>query len=209
MLDLIELYKKYHIPLKGVIHVGAYTGSENAIYQRIGVSKILFVEANPEVYKKLVENTKSFSNVYSACWAISNRIGSCKLHVTSMDQSSSILPLKHHKIVYPTITEVRCIDVPSTTLDNLVKTLRLGFTDFNFLNIDIQGAELLAFQGAIDLLSNYIQVINTEVNYEEMYEGCALKKDIDLFLSRFGFECKEVIKSHPTWGDAFYVKKTI
>jgi FkbM family methyltransferase len=203
MLDIVKLFKKYNIPPKGVIHVGAHEGGEVEFYQELNIPKMVFIEANPEVYKRLVENVKDLLDVRTICMAISNETGTCDLHITSMDQSSSILSLKYHKTVYPDIVEAACIEVPCSTLDNLFE----GLLDFNFINIDIQGAELLAFQGAENLLKNYVVAINTEVNYKEMYEGCALKKDIDKFLGRFGFVCKETITPHPTWGDAFYVKE--
>lgn len=207
-IDPIKMYEKYGIQKKGVIHIGAHEGTENKFYQELIIPKVLFVEANPEVYRRLCDNMKEFSNVQSVCCAISDRIGECLLHVTSMDQSSSVLPLKHHKVVFPSIKEVKCITVKCTTLDSLVEELHLNPADFNFINIDIQGAELLAFRGAENLLKNHIQAINTEVNYEEMYESCALKTDIDKFLNQFGFKCVEVYKAHSTWGDAFYVKGT-
>ena len=207
MLDLIDMYKKYKISPKGVIHVGAHEGGEIKVYQSLGITKIIFIEANPEVFEKLKKNIVSSSNIQLVCCAISNEIGRTSLHVTSMDQSSSILPLKHHSVVYPNITETKCIDVRCTTLDSLMIEEGLNPADFNFINIDIQGAELLAFQGATNLLSNNIQAINTEVNFKEMYESCALKDDIDTHLAQHGFICKEVTTPyHSSWGDAFYVK---
>ena len=198
MLDIPKLYKKYNIPVKGVIHIGAHEGGELKAYRQIGVPKVLFIEANPKVYSVLQQNMYCENDVKTICAAISNRTGTCNLHVTSMDQSSSILPLKHHLVVYPDIVETECIKVPCFTLDDLFDTLEDYPHDFNFINIDIQGAELMAFQGAGDFLENHIEAINTEVNYKEMYEGCALKNDIDFFLKQFGFDCKETIMPDPT-----------
>ena len=212
LLDIVKLYEKYDIPKKGVIHIGAHEGQEMDEYQQLGLPKVIFIEANPEVYVRLIEKMKDISNVITVCEAISNEIGVAELHITSNDQSSSILPLKHHSKVYPDIVEVKKQWIPCTTLDELMmqfeKNLNLNSADFNFINIDIQGAELLAFQGAKYLLRNCITAINTEVNYKEMYEGCALKKDIDNFLGQFGFECKETILPHPSWGDALYIKNS-
>jgi FkbM family methyltransferase len=206
MLDLVKMYEKYQIPKKGVIHVGAHEGGEIKFYQKLGIPKVVFVEANPEVYERLKEAVGHLDGVQTVCCAIGDKIGKASLHVTSMDQSSSILPLKYHRVVYPDITEVACIEVECNTLDNLLVDLKLHPCNFNFVNIDIQGAELLAFRGAEYLLRKYIQAINTEVNYKEMYESCALKSDIDNFLGQFGFVCRETVTPHPTWGDALYVK---
>lgn len=207
MLDLIKIFDKYKIPKKGVLHIGAHEGGEVDKYHQMGFGKKLFVEANPKVFSRLENTVKGYPNVFTICCAISNTTGLCSFHVTSMDQSSSILPLKHHKEVYPSIVETEVIQVRCTTMDALLNGLGLSLGDFNFINIDIQGAELLAFQGATNLLEKSIVAINTEVNYKEMYEGCALKNEIDVFLAGFGFKCVETITPHPTWGDAFYVKE--
>ncbi|MEG3845592.1 FkbM family methyltransferase [Microcoleus sp. herbarium19] len=209
LLDLQQLCKKHSVAPRGVIHIGAHEGKEIATYQTMGVQRVLFVEANPAVFERLQANMAGFPNVLAVNCAISNINGTSTLHVTSMDQSSSILPLKEHQKIYPQIKEVERLVVESRTLDALLEELQINPADFNILNIDIQGAELLALQGAANLLK-HIEAINTEVNYEELYEGCALIDDIDDFLELRGFDrVATATPYHPSWGDAFYVKKPV
>lgn len=82
----------------------------------MGCQKVLFIEANPEVYKRLQEHIKGKENVLAANVTISDYNGSINLHVTSFDQSSSILPLKEHKKIYPAIQEVSQREVPCEPL---------------------------------------------------------------------------------------------
>jgi FkbM family methyltransferase len=207
MLDLKTLCERYNIPVKNVIHVGAHEGQEIQLYQQMNVPGVLFIEANPAVFQQLEENLAGIDTMLAIQCAVSDRNGTVILHITSEDQSSSILPLKHHKVLYPNIQEIHQINVPCTSLDDLLDDLQLDPSDFNLLYLDIQGAELLALKGAIHLLP-YIDAINTEINYEELYEGCALIHEIDEFLETYGFERVETTTPyHPTWGDAFYVKK--
>lgn len=208
MLNIPELFVNYDVEPKGVIHIGAHVGSEVEKYNKMQIQKIVFIEANPEVYLRLQENIKGFPNVKIINCAINNYNGEVVLRVTSNDQSSSILPLKYHKVVYPEIKEVRQIKVQCRTLDVLMKEQKLEPRDFNFINIDIQGAELLAFQGANGQL-RFVDIISSEVNFEEMYEGCVLKVQLDEFLLKYGFECVKVHMSCPSWGDALYVKEKI
>ncbi len=209
LLDLQQLCTKHSVAGRGVIHIGAHEGKEIATYQMMGVERVLFVEANPAVFERLKTNMAGFPNVLAVNCAISNINGTSTLHVTSMDQSSSILPLKEHQKIYPQIKEVERVVVESRTLDTLLAELQVNPADFNILNIDIQGAELLALQGATNLLK-HIEAINTEVNYEELYEGCALIDDIDDFLETCGFDrAATTTPYHPSWGDAFYVKKPV
>ncbi len=207
MLDIKALCQKHSIKPCGVIHIGAHEGLEISLYQEMGFKNILFVEANPIVFRRLKENIGEMPNVKVANCAISNSNGETTLYVTSQDLSSSILPLKEHKIIYPFIVESCQIKVQSRTLDKLLKEIQLEPSDFNIINIDIQGAELMAFEGAINTLK-HIDAINTEINYQELYEGCAIIDQIDEFLANKSFKrVATVTPFHPSWGDAFYVKK--
>lgn len=212
LFDIPKMYEKYNIPKKGIIHVGAWEGEELETYHRMGIPKVLYIEANPKVYTRLVDSIrkKSLENivVFSFCCAISNKMGMCRFHVMSADQSSSLLPLKIHKEIYPDIKEESCIDIQCYTLDGLLEYMKIEPSDFNFINIDIQGAELLAFQGATNLLTNSVIAINTEVNFQELYEKCVLEPKLTEYLQGFGFERKGIkTPFHSSWGDAFYVKE--
>ncbi len=209
LLDLQQLCIKHSVTPRGIIHIGAHEGKEIARYRAMNVERVLFVEANPAVFERLKTNIAGLSNVLAVNCVISNINGISTLYVTSMDQSSSILPLKEHQKVYPEIKEVERLVLESRTIDTLLQELQLNPADFNILNIDIQGAELLALQGATNLFK-HIEAINTEVNYEELYEGCALIDDIDDFLEIHGFDrAATATPYHPSWGDAFYVKKPV
>ncbi|NET16857.1 MAG: FkbM family methyltransferase, partial [Okeania sp. SIO1H6] len=209
-LDLKNLCLQNSVSPRGIIHVGAYDGKDIKLYQTLGISKILFIEANPTVFERLKANITTASvEVQAVNYAISNQNGKVKLYVNSMGQSSSIFPLKHYRDIYPNIKETHQLTVESKTLDTLLQELELSPTDFNILNLDIQGAELLALEGATNLLK-YIDAVYTKVNYEELYEGCALAEKIDEFLAQIGFGRVAVAKPfHPSWGDAFYVRKQV
>lgn len=209
MMNNMEMIcKKNNIIPRGVIHIGAHEGQELNTYQKMGLKHILMIEANPEVYQRLKNKTRALPSVITVNCAITNHNGQGQLHVTSFDQSSSLFPLKHHRKIYPNIVETKTITVEAKTLDTLLQELKLSPKAFNLINIDIQGAELLAFKGAVNTLK-HIEAINTEVNFEELYEGCALVEQIDHFLGIHGF--KRIVtnrKYHPSWGDAVYIKKS-
>lgn len=205
-MDLGSLCKENKIVPRGIIHIGAHEGNELKTYNQLGIQQVLFIEANPIVYQKLCANVEKHPHVKTINCAISNKNGMVELHITSFDQSSSILPLKKHQELYPDIKETKKLPVVCKTLDTLVKEFNIPAGNFNIINIDIQGAELLALKGGIDTLKN-IEAIYTEVNFEELYEGCALIHDLDKFLGSMGFtRVKTHTPYHPSWGDAFYVK---
>lgn len=207
MLDLAKLCQKNSIQARGVIHIGAYEGEEIQTYLNMGLTKVLFVEANPEVFARLQKKMAIIPQVQVANYALCDRNGWVDLHIAASEQSSSILSPKndHQQSLYT--REISQVTVEAKTLDSLLEELELAPLDFNILNIDIQGAELLALQGAANALE-FVEGINIEVNYEEIYLGCALIDDIDEFLEKVGFH--RVATTTPydhTWGDAFYVRK--
>jgi hypothetical protein len=116
------------------------------------------------------------------------------------------LNLKKHSELYPHINVINEEIVASRTLDDLFSN-KYKIKKFNFLNMDIQGAELLALRGAKNILKN-IDAIYTEINFQELYEGCALAQDLDTFLKEYNFtRVRTVTPEHPSWGDALYLKK--
>jgi len=100
-----------------------------------------------------------------------------------------------------------------TTLDEYIKdganTLDSFFdkeTNYNFINIDVQGYELEVFKGGKKTLES-IDYIMTEVNRDEVYKNCPRIEELDTYLSTYGFERVETTWDGGTWGDAFYIKK--
>jgi len=209
MIDIKQQLQKFRIQPRGVIHVGAHKASEHQSYLALGFSKILYIEANPSLYAELEERFRNDPLVLLANVAITDENGEIDFRVTSSDQSSSILALKDHLNIYPEIKQVNQIRVTARTLDHLFLEREWDPRDFNFINIDIQGAELLALRGALRILQN-IDALNTEINHVELYENCVLFPDLENFLSLLGFNRTEMISPyHSSWGDAFYVKRPV
>lgn len=76
------------------------------------------------------------------------------------------------------------IQVKANTLDKWCKEHKVKEVDIMW--VDVQGAELLVFEGAKNILKN-TRIIMTEVGLKPYYEGHTLKGDIDKFLSDLGF----------------------
>jgi hypothetical protein len=79
--------------------------------------------------------------------------------------------------------------------------------EYNFLNLDIQGAELKALKGMEDYL-NKVDYIYTEVNKDYVYKNCALVEELDEYLKKFNlFRVETYWCENLQWGDAFYIRK--
>lgn len=210
MLDIKKLIEEHAIKPRGVIHIGANTASELEEYLSMGFQKILYIEANPELIPELKKKAARYPGiVFVVHAAVTDVDGLIKLRVTSQNQSSSILALGKHREIYPSIKEVKQVEVPARRIDTLLGEHGHRPADYNFLNIDIQGAELLALRGSLELLP-FIDAINTEVNLEELYQGCAMLNELEEFLAAHNFNRAAMVTPwHHTWGDAFFVRKPI
>lgn len=210
MLDIALLLRRHGVIPRGVIHVGAHQAGELEDYLKIGFAKILYIEANPALIPALLKKAQVYpGKVFILHAAVSDSDGMGRLRVTSMNQSSSILPLGKHLEIYPSIKEVSQVEVHFRRLDTLLAEEGFTASDFNFLNLDIQGAELMALRGAESLLTT-IEAINTEINLQELYQGAALLPDVEFFMSQRGFNRAAMVTPyHPSWGDAFYVRKPV
>lgn len=202
IIDLPLELANYDVGLKTALHVGAHHGQQDSVYRQLGVDPI-YVEANPEVFSVL---KKTLPDRVCHNFAIADETGTIDLHVTSFDHSSSILPFKKHAEICPDMRHEKTITVPCITIDQLLSNQR---SPMDLINLDIQGAELMALQGATRTLRT-TKAILTEVNREELYAGCALIGDLDFFLRQFGFQRVQTsFKRGETWGDALYLKSKL
>jgi len=72
--------------------------------------------------------------------------------------------------------------VGTTRIDDIVE-----IDDVDFIKIDIQGSELAVFQNALRPLSGAL-LIQTEVEFVELYRGQPMFADVDIFLRAHGFQ---------------------
>lgn len=200
LLPLRDLAQKFNLKITGVLHVGAHTGEENGAYLAEGVQQenIHWVEAIPELCADL---SKRLPNVIQG--VVSDKVETVEFKITNNFQSSSILELKTHLEAHPSINVIKRVWANTTTLDTIVKERTI---QANFLNMDIQGAELKCLQGFEDGLK-MIDYIYAEVNTKELYAGCAQLPEMDAWLSARGFKRVETSMTGWGWGDALYVRR--
>ena len=205
---IIEEIKRNKIKLKGVLHIGAHECEEKGFYNKnlhINDKNIIWIEANPTKVEESKE--KGIKNIYQA--VITNEDDKeIMFNVANNFQSSSVLELGTHAIDYPDITYNKDLSFKAKTItvkSFFEKNKILHPEKYNFWNFDIQGAELMALQGAKDYIK-YAKVINLEVNTEKVYKDCPLISDIDVFLSKHHFQRVLTKITKHGWGDALYIK---
>lgn len=188
------------IPEHGILHIGAHKCEEDNLYKSIGVKdeNILWIEGNPD----LIQPERK--NMFQAI--ISNYDNEeVEFKITNNGESSSILNLKTHLQEHPHIHEVKRMTLKTITLNSFYQKYNIPLNRFDFINLDIQGAELLALKGATAILP-FIKAIYTEVNEKELYENCGLIDELDAFLRNYRFVRILTSMTKHGWGDALYIK---
>lgn len=203
MISLEQLIKKYNMNITGVVHVGAHLAEEAQEYDKCGIKNVWWIEGNPAVAKKIERHIKPYGHklIQALVYSVDNV--DLNFNITNYDgMSSSILEFGTHKDFAPDVQFVDQVNLKSKTIDSLDE--QYGFGGCNFLNLDIQGAELHALYGATYFLRN-VDYVFTEVNNQEVYVDCAKVNEIDDFLE--GFKRVETLwVGNNGWGDALYVR---
>jgi FkbM family methyltransferase len=187
---------------RGVIHVGANTCQELPLYLEHEIENRLWIEANDSL-----EFPEGETIIHIA---ISNRVSDSDMMYLANNngESSSLLEPKKHLELYQEIDfSQKFLITPITTLENIIDMSVMHPPKFNYLVLDIQGAELKALQG-LGKFVNHFDVIITEAYIQELYQNCGKLDEIEALLSNYKLIefAEEVGKG---WGDAAFIRKDL
>lgn len=206
--DFLNSESAKKIKIRGIIHVGCHKFDELYYYKNNGIEDLLIFEANPHLYEAVRKIGEENPRVKAFTCAVCDRLGTTKFHITNNEQSSSILKLKDHEIYYPEVTCQETVEVECTTIDHVIHSNGIDPKAYNVLTMDIQGAELLCLRGASEYL-NSCDMVFTEVNYAELYEGCGQIAELEAELAKYRFVRRYTMDYYikNKWGDALYTKE--
>lgn len=222
-----DLINKYNLKIKGIVHVGAHEGAETVNYVSENIQNVILIEANPyrfENLKKSIQigrycvwcsplkyeffnedHAKILKKYITYNYAISDiSQGFLKFNLSNHDGGvDSLFKINNFGVESSWIDykHISQIEVPTTTLDFLIKNKE----EYNFLNIDVEGAELLVLKGSEELLKN-IDYILLESQDAQRFDGSCLKNEIVNFLKKFKFSLVEYFDTGKQWGDCFFIK---
>jgi FkbM family methyltransferase len=158
--------------------------------------------------------------------ALSNRVGESTLYVTQSPMCSSLYPPNEPYLArLAGLSELVSLDftveLETTTLDAFCQAEKIEAIDF--LQIDVQGADLLVLQGATQILARSVLAVQIEVEFAHLYVGQPLFADVDSYLRAQGFTLFDLATAHRPrqispirgrpgqllWADAFYFRDLI
>lgn len=157
--------------------------------------------------------SKNYKNVEVYQLALSNENGQKDFFVNKSKATNSLFkPKITSSFIDDHAVPEKCIRVPTITLDKFVSDHSIENIDI--LKLDVQGGELMVFEGSKDTLKNKkINIIYTEIWLLEGYEGQPLYHDIAILLSSYGYKPFGIYNMHYRksdghflWGDAIFYK---
>jgi FkbM family methyltransferase len=205
MLDFKVLVKKYDLKISGILQIGSHFWQERDVLLDLGVKKFVLVEPQKHAFKITEERSKGLDVQLFNC-ALSDKKGTAKLFTNTNNegQSSSLLKPALHLQKYPDVT----FEGEETVEVKLLDFLKFDRSAINTILVDVQGAEGKVFAGGENTLDD-IDIIYSEINFVEMYEGCILVTELDKLLGKSGFVRVETGPENAGWSDALYLKKSI
>jgi hypothetical protein len=202
--EIYNVLSSNNIVVTGAFHLGAHNCEELNFYNQLGLRNedIVWIEAIDE--KVIEAKNRGIQNIY--CAVITDKDDQdVVFNLSNNVQSSSLLEFGTHAIEHPDVVFINKLNLKSITINTFLDKNITDAEKYNFWNFDIQGAELLALKGATKYLKD-VKVLYLEVNKDELYKGCGLIHDIDLFLLEYNFKRVLTRMTHHGWGDTLYIK---
>ena len=203
LLNASRLRRWFGVSPTGVLHIGAHHAEEFEDYRKARFGPTIWVEAQADLLPLIREVISGSKDTVIEAVAWSETGKELTFQVTSETQSSSLYALADHLVEYPQIQTTEERKVTTVRLDEVLP----AEARFDFVTLDIQGAELEALTGMGNLITQ-VRWIFTEVNRREMYSGIPLVAELDEFLSQQGFRRVVTLWNPAGWGDALYVRPT-
>lgn len=197
-----------------IFDIGACDGHTSLIFKNIFPKASLYAfEPFPDSFQLLKNTADNHPDIKAFQLALSNETATKDFYVNKSKATNSLLPAKiTDSFIDDHIIYEGKITVPTKTLDAFVAEQNIDTIDI--LKLDVQGGELLVFEGAKELLSKQkAKLIYSEIWLIEGYESQPLYHDIAAYLAQFGYLPYGIYNlhfrddGHFLWGDAiFYLK---
>lgn len=187
----------------GILHLGAHRGEEAPVYEWFG-KKVIWIEANPIIFQDLKDNLIKYKE-QKAYQALLHSKDNEKIdfYLSSNDYASSSIfefgelsvgpkSLWSNKNLKYVLKKI----LITTTIDTLISKNSIDIQNYNYWVMDLQGAELLALNGA-NVSLNFCKFLFIEVSNGEVYKNAAQWMDVKSFLEKKGFKAmSELDRNH-------------
>lgn len=201
-----------------IFDIGACEGESSVFYAKEFPEASLYAfEPVPKNFRLVCDKAEINPRIKPFPLALSNKNGKAVFHLSSGrpenaspddktdygNKSSSLLAPEKHTVTHKWLKFESEIEVETKRPEDFCREQNIPHIDF--IHIDVQGAELMVFEGMGDFLSK-VKCIWTEVEELELYKNQPLRKDMEAFMDKHGF-FKVYDTVNGISGDQFYARK--
>jgi len=197
-----------------IFDIGANVGDMTIKFRDMyPLSTIHCFEPTPEAFKKLRWRFKEDAQVKLNNVAVSDANGTKKFFVNEeYNKVNSLLQRNQELSKYYRYDVKKHIEVKTIALGPYCNANKIQ--KVNLLKLDIQGGEIYALKGAVEILKRKkVDVLLTEVLFVELYEGGAVFFELSAFLAQYGYTLYNLYDLHRaeggqlTWGDGIFISQ--
>lgn len=207
-------------PVERVLHIGSAAGYEEIpFYDSLDVKEVVWIDANRMLIDKLKKSLDDFKPKYKSHvfhTLITDKVGEptdfhLYYHLDNYGMSSIFEKVSgsdgREDYEFNRQFYQGTLQLESNTIDNLLEENNIDF-NFDLINIDVQGAELVVFSGAKKTLKNS-KSINTEVTFRNHdYDGGVYFDELSKHLFSYGYNYinNSYVSGDGSYGDSFFTK---
>lgn len=170
-----------------VVDIGANRG------QFALITRLCYPEAKINSFEPLQEPAKIFKKIFFSDkltklhpFAVGPSTGEALIHVSSSDDSSSLLPIsKEQTSIFPNTGEKEIRVVQVKQLSECLSENEIASPAL--LKIDVQGYELSALRGCSTLFHRF-KYVYVESSFVELYVGQSLASEVIEYLSNYKYQ---------------------
>lgn len=176
-----------------ILDIGANVGIYSILSAKVNEHASIYAfEPNGVNANRLRKNIElnRLSNVYAVERAVGDKTGDIRFTVpvdAIISDSSSALE-DFSKSSYNGMMKWKTISVPQTSIDDFIQSKNL--TEINLVKIDVEGYEMMVFQGARQCIQRYRPVIQCEIFVDDVR-----KKFFDSFMLDYGYTVYTLVEA--------------
>jgi FkbM family methyltransferase len=197
---------------RGIVHVGAHWGQEMDAYCSLNPQRLVWIEAESIHAQRLRERVAAHSHagIQTVIQALIADVDGRKMafHRFSNDGESSSV-FRGTDVLsgrWPNVRETgETITLTTSRLDTALQQAGVTESEIDVLVLDVQGAEIMALEGAGKFL-NSVSYVEAEVSQEAIYEGGPLVDAVVEKMAEAGFRPMTEIPWH---GDVVFAREKI
>ena len=188
-----DIAKRYSL---NYFDIGSRGGFQKDLYPIAFAVEVVGFEPDPIEFERLQTQTPNFwKSVTILPFGLSKRSGRQTLNIPTDPQSASLL--KHNITIGEKFRKQQFFEIQRTkniqTLSLKDALKKTNFRSIDFMKIDIEGAELLVFKSAPDVMKDVL-AIKTEISFIPFRINQPLAIDIGNYLRQAGFELMDVVE---------------